>query len=69
MNTITELRESQETPTAKPPLGHLQAKIDLELFDRLRMVAARRHCHVRDVINELLTDYLPKAEAALAKPE
>ncbi len=63
MTTITEPRESQ----LKRPLGHLQAKIDEPLLDRTRVLAARRKCPPRDIVEEALSEYLPKAERAFEK--
>lgn len=63
MNTITEPTERQ----VKRPLGHLQAKIDEPLLDRTRVLAARRKCPPRDIVEEALEQYLPKAERAFEK--
>lgn len=67
MPTITETPETQE----KRPLGHLQAKIDAGLFDRIGLLAARRtiqegkRIYPRDLVEEALESYLPTAERAV----
>lgn len=67
MTTVAEKVESQE----KPRVGHLQAKIDVGLFDRLGVLAARRTAqegrkiYPRDIVEEALTEYLPAQERKL----
>jgi len=59
--------ESQE----KPRLGHLQAKIDAGLLDRVgvlaiqRTVRERKKIHPRDIVTEALEAYLPEQEKKL----
>lgn len=71
MDTVTEARESRANGVSKRPLGNLQAKIDGDLFDRLRLLATRRtvveqrQVHPRDLVEEALEQYLPKAEKKL----
>lgn len=68
MPTITETRETRK---AQRPPGHLQAKIDAELFDRIGLLAARRtaqegkRIYPRDLVEEALEKYLPTAERAV----
>ena len=59
MNTITEAVELPQVP--------LQAKIDEGLHDELKLLAVRRKCYPRDLVNEALRDYLPKVKRALDK--
>jgi hypothetical protein len=73
MSIVAETRESQETAPAKRPLGQLQAKIDAGLLGRVGLLAARRTAHEgrrvypRDLIEEALEQYVPKAEQAFEK--
>lgn len=61
MNTVAEAREG--------PQAQLQAKIDEPVHTQLKILAARKKCHPRDLVNEALKDYLPKVERALDKPK
>lgn len=61
MNTITE--------AAEPAQAKLQADIDGSLHDQLKILAARRKCFPRDLVNEALKEYLPKVERSLDRPK
>jgi hypothetical protein len=57
MSTITE--------ESSVPQATLQAKIDERLFDQLKVLAARKKCYPRDIINDTLKRELPKIQRAL----
>ncbi len=57
MSTIAETKER--------PQAQLQAAIDEDLHDQLKLLAVRKKCFPRDLVVLALKDFLPKVERKL----